>query len=395
MNTEKMTTIPYERQSDPQNSRRCGAACLHMVYRSLDQHVPQDEIWPAIAKQNRFGSLASTTHLMAQDAARRGFSALAIQARHPLQALRLCRDAGIRAILNHRPRREATEGHYSVLVDIDDRQVVLHDPFGGPSRRLSYAELLELWQLRFPGSEIVGNVLIGFARQPSALAACQLCRTPIPQTVECPKCKRSVGLQPSALLGCVSSGCMARLWNYLCCPSCDYTWTFSIEPQKAGSMAAVLPINSSQPGSSGPLLASSEVVPCNFEGLFGELDKFCSHIFSLPGTTNRPEIKEHLDFIMASKEKLKLAQAEDLAHRKARQEQLAAVGQIAQQKEEAHRQKMEELHTPSPSLDGNTLGSALLRNMGLIDLTTGTDLSTAWPEIEHRKLAGDDVVAIR
>ena len=26
------------------------------------------------------------------------------------------------------PRREATEGHYSVLVDIDDRQVVLHDP---------------------------------------------------------------------------------------------------------------------------------------------------------------------------------------------------------------------------------------------------------------------------
>jgi hypothetical protein len=54
---------------------------------------------------------------------------------------------------------------------------------------------------------------------------------------------------------------------------------------------------------------------------------------------------------------------------------------------------MKELNTPSPSLDGNTLGGALLRNLGLIDLTTGTDLSTAWPEIEHRKLASDDVVA--
>src|SRR5580704_4148951 len=94
--------IPYERQSDPQTSRRCGAACLSMVYRSFGKEIPQDEIWPAVAKQNRFGSLASTTHLMARDALSRGFSALAFQARHPLQALLLCRNAGIRAILNHR-----------------------------------------------------------------------------------------------------------------------------------------------------------------------------------------------------------------------------------------------------------------------------------------------------
>src|ERR1035437_7350010 len=94
--------IPYEKQSDSQTNRGCGAACLSMVYRSFGKEVPQAEIWPAIAKKNRFGSIASTSHLMALDANKRGFAAVAIQARHSLQVLRLCRGAGVRAILNHR-----------------------------------------------------------------------------------------------------------------------------------------------------------------------------------------------------------------------------------------------------------------------------------------------------
>ena len=94
MNTEEMTTIPYERQSDPQNSRACGAACLNMVYRSYDQEYSAGGDMASDRQTKPFWQFASTTHLMAQDAARRGFSAVAIQARHPLQALRLCRNAG-------------------------------------------------------------------------------------------------------------------------------------------------------------------------------------------------------------------------------------------------------------------------------------------------------------
>jgi len=149
--------IPYERQSDAQTNRDCGAACLSMVYRSLGQAVAQAEIWPAIAKENRFGSISSTTHLMAKDALSRGFAALAFQARHPLLSLQQCRDLGIRAILNHRLNPQRPTGHYTVLVDIDDKDVVLHDPFYGPSRQLSHAELLDLWQPNFPGSEIVAT----------------------------------------------------------------------------------------------------------------------------------------------------------------------------------------------------------------------------------------------
>src|ERR1700722_14733148 len=96
------SAIPFEKQSDPETTRMCGAACLSMVYRSFGKEVPQAEIWPAISKPNRFGGVSSITHLMAQDAINRGFSAVAIQARHPLQVLRLCRETGTRAILNHR-----------------------------------------------------------------------------------------------------------------------------------------------------------------------------------------------------------------------------------------------------------------------------------------------------
>ena len=61
-----------------------------------------------------------------------------------------------------------------------------------------------------------------------------------------------------------------------------------------------------------------------------------------------------------------MAHAEQLAIQKAQGEKLAAMVQKAQAKEEAHRQKMEKLTTPSPPLDGNALGRDLLRNVGLI-----------------------------
>ncbi len=365
--------IPYERQADLQSNRTCGAACLSMVYRSLGKEVPQSEIWPAIAKENRFGSMASTTHLMVQDALNRGFSALAIQVRPPLQALRFCRESGIRVILNHQLKRDSPLGHYSVFVNIDADGVTLHDPLMGPSRHLSHAELLELWQPRTPDSEILGNVLIGITAQPTATTECWLCRTPLPPSLDCPSCKKPFRLQPSALLGCTNNVCITRLWNYVCCPFCDFTWTFSFAARESGtyvpprgadpsSLAIPIPATEAPP----PALEKPED-PFKLEHLFGELDKFCNHIRSLPKAANNPDIKAQLDFIVASKEKLKLAQAETLAHQKMHQEKLVAMLQQAKQKEEAHRKKMEELNKPSPPLDGDALGRALLKNLGFTE----------------------------
>jgi hypothetical protein len=371
MSTTEAIVIPYEKQYDPKSSRTCGAACLNMVYRSFGKDVAQTRIWPEIAKQNRFGSLSSTTHLMARDALSRGFAAVAIQARHPLQALRLCQQSGIRTILNHRLKQDVATGHYTVLVDIDDKNVVVHDPFYGQSRRLSHAELLELWQPRFPNSEIVGYVLIGVAAQPPVVPVCRLCLTPTPSNLECPKCHQPVGLQPAALMGCMSGDCIARMWNYICCPSCDYTWTFNLQPPEAGLTASGFTNGASRPGRSAPSAPGAQTAShedlSNLNRLFGELDKFCSHILSLPAAANHPEIKQQLGFISASKEKLKLAQAEEIANRKAHQKQLTELIQTSRQKEETHRQTMEELARPSPPLDGNALGRALLKILNLID----------------------------
>lgn len=355
--------IPYESQVNPQTSRMCGAACLSMVYRSFGKEIPQGEIWPAIAKQAASGSLASTTHLMALDAWNRGFCAVAIQARHPLQALRLCREWGIHAVLNHRLRRDATAGHYSVLVDLDDKSVVLHDPFYGPARHLSHAELLELWQPYFRNSEILGNVLIAIAPRPLATPACEFCHTQTPAHVDCPRCRQPVCLMPGALLGCMRDGCIARMWNYLCCPSCDCMWTFSLHGTQAGASAS-----GNGPGQSPAPPASAKCAdPWKLDRLFAELDKFSAHVLALPVAANHAELKQQLDFITGSKQKLKLAQAEEFARLKSRQDKLDAAKEAATQREEARRKRAEERNTPAPPLDGNALARALLVSLGFAD----------------------------
>jgi hypothetical protein len=365
--------IPYERQADSQTGRTCGATCLSMVYRSLGKEVTQAEIWPAIAKENRFGRVSSTTHLMTRDALSRGFAAMAFQTRHPLHTLRLCRESGIRAILNHRLTDDAPTGHYTVLVDIDDRSVVLHDPYFGPARRLSHADLLELWQPLLPGSEIIGNVLIGVVAEPRVIRACDLCRSPIPSNVECPRCRRLVGLQPGALLGCLNSACIARMWNYICCPSCDYTWALSLEELPFAATASSFLNNPDRTRAAGLSSLDAQAAKDSEESsswmklCFGELDKFCNHILSLPALANHAAIKQQLESITASKEAIKLAESERLVYQKIARDQMAKLQEETELKREAHRRKLEELNRTSPPLDGKALGRALLKNLGFIE----------------------------
>lgn len=353
------TAIPYERQSDQQAGRTCGAACLNMVYRSFGMDVPSAEIWPAIAKRNRFGVVSSTTHLMTQDAVNRGFAAVSLQARHPLQVLRLCREFGIRAVLNHRVRSDAPTGHYSVFVDLDERDVILHDPLLGPSRHLTHAELLELWMARFSDSEIAGNVLIAVAPPSPAGAPCEFCRTPMLPSAPCPRCSAPVGLQPLGVLGCLNDACIARMWNYVCCPTCDYAWSFGPQAARAEEVAGTnRTAETKKPPSGPPPMA-------DLASVFAEVDKFCAHILSLPAVAANADVRRNLDFIAASKEKLRIACDQELTRRATRQANLAAAQQIIQRQREEALKKMEEADTQPAPVDGDALGRALLKNLGL------------------------------
>jgi hypothetical protein len=344
--------IPYEQQNDSRSNRGCGAACLSMAYASFGKEVPQAEIWPLIAKRNCLGSVGSTTHLMALHAVSQGFDAVVMQARHPIQVLRLCHEAGTVAILNHSVQLGVASGHFSVLADIDDRNVVLHDPALGPARRLSHAQLLRLWLPQSSNSEIAGNVVIGIASESVAIPACEFCLAAIPPRVDCPQCKKAVGLQPGTMLGCIRDGCIARMWNYVCCPSCDFIWSFN----ETGTSSEDFP----RIAASGAPLAQSP----NFDKLFVELDRFCAHISAIPAAANHSELKQQLDFIAGSKERLALAQAEGSARLKARQDSLDAQKEAAKQRTEARRKKTEERNTPLPTLDGNALRQVLLKNLG-------------------------------
>jgi hypothetical protein len=326
-----------------------------MAYGSLGQPVAQTEIWPVIAKANRFGQISSTTYLMAQDALKRGFSAVAVQARHPLQALRLAKAAGIRVILNHRVQRDSAAGHYSILVDIDEKEVVLHDPLFGAARRLPHAELIELWLPQVPNSEIAGGVLIAIGPEGlPAQPACEFCRTPMLPSVDCPRCGKPVGLEPGAVLGCIKDGCIARMWNWICCPACDYVFTL-----KAGA-AAGAPMEAQESAAGTP----AAVPAVDLAKLFAEIDKFTSHIRNIPAAAIDPDIKKRLEFVETMKEQLKGAHAADLARRVTVFGQLAALEEKIKQQKEAELKKIADRNNPAPPIDGDALGQALLKNLG-------------------------------
>jgi hypothetical protein len=163
-------------------------------------------------------------------------------------------------------------------------------------------------------------------------------------------------------------------------------WTLSLH----GPQAAALASDDAPSPSPAQQSASKPEDPWNLDQLFAEVDRFCGHMLALPEAANHTEFKQQLDlrgdwrpnsrsgsaapglrrhwsFITGSKQKLKLAQAEEFARLKARREKLDAATQAAQQREQARRMKIEERNRPLPALDGNALSRALLENLGFND----------------------------
>jgi hypothetical protein len=213
--------ISFEAQRDDPSARRCGAASLTMVYRSLGLNVSQESIWPSIAIPDSENRFFARTYLMCQDALARGFSAIVVRASEPLRLLEACQRFEVRAILNHRSTRNPQKGHYTVLKEIAGDDVVLHDPEVGPSQRIRLPELLAIWQPLDGNVEITGNILICIGREVESVQSCKICGKSISQQAPCWNCNRMVPLQPTIILGCDSPSCSGRNWQHVICPFCD------------------------------------------------------------------------------------------------------------------------------------------------------------------------------
>jgi hypothetical protein len=144
------------------------------------------------------------------------------------------------------------------------------------------------------------------------------------------------------------------MWNWICCPACDYVFTL-----KAGA-AAGGPIEA-QPSAAGTAVPAPAV---DIAKLFAEIDKFTSHVLSIPAAANDPTIKQKLELVSASKEQFKAAHAADLARRATALGQIAAFQEKNTQQKEAQLKKIEELNAPGTPLDGDALGDAMLKNLG-------------------------------
>ena len=218
--------IPFEKQQPGRSRRMCGAAALCMVYRSLGvRRVSQQGLWEQIARPDRNETRAARTHLLAASALRHGLTAVCFEASKPWQVLQRCVAGSVRAILNHRVRPDSPLGHYAVLVGIDEKEAILHDPQLGPDRRLARDELLALWRPADDDSEVAGHVLVAIGPPATGAASCGVCDAALPSAIACPKCKSEIPLRPGGVLGCAGRSCPARLWKRLFCPYCDATVT--------------------------------------------------------------------------------------------------------------------------------------------------------------------------
>lgn len=216
--------IPFEAQRDTEAERFCGAASLVMIYASLGITTTQEEIWPSISQVYGRPTHCARTHLLAANALERGLDAVAVKARVPWEMLQFVEAQGLLAILNHRAGPYSPAGHYSVLVEVRDEEVVLHDPQEQPNRVIPKSPFLSLWRPWGPFSEITGQVmvLIDAGGRPPIHTKCPVCRFPIPDHITCDNCEREIPLRPQGLLGCVEPGCRHSMAQWIYCPHCDH-----------------------------------------------------------------------------------------------------------------------------------------------------------------------------
>jgi len=215
--------INYQKQLDVPGNRMCGAAALWMVYDSFGIRTSQQDIWPRISVPDSEGDKYSLTYLLCADVIKQGLHGIIIQAKNPWKILKLCNENSIEAILLHRLEADSPCGHFTVLVDVDDQIVTLHDPEKGPNRKVERNEMLDLWRKKGKNCEIEDDVLIAISKNDSGKTSCPLCGTIIPQSTRChnSECNMDIPLQPFEVLGCIKNSCPERTWEYINCPYCD------------------------------------------------------------------------------------------------------------------------------------------------------------------------------
>lgn len=160
--------VPYIRQI---NQNACGAAALMMIYKYYGlEDVGQKDIYEKYAEKEPHGSgnFRIRTEHMVQDARDRNFEAdwncvNYVDSDESMDELRiLIHEFKIPVIVCQKyTNREPLIGHFRVVLDMTETDVLLHDPdiiIGEASQKWPIEKFMQFWQRT--GDNVVGGVMI-------------------------------------------------------------------------------------------------------------------------------------------------------------------------------------------------------------------------------------------
>jgi len=125
-NEPLLLNIPHIKQ--PENSYRCGAVCLEMLFDHLGMHVDQDVIWNAVSAKVDTPYKDCRINKMVLFARNHDLDAVAVSSLYPLKIVETCLQLGIYPILRYRPVSNSDCLHFSLAVGYSDAGIYLNDP---------------------------------------------------------------------------------------------------------------------------------------------------------------------------------------------------------------------------------------------------------------------------
>lgn len=130
-------SVPFYRQK---TWHTCGPACLKMLFAFHDKRIAERRI-ALEAGTNR--STGTPRKAMLRAARTQGF-ACKMSSNGTWSDIQQCLKSGLPVLINYRDPFD-NEGHYALVIGMNEKNVVLHDPYNGEEFELPVRKLKELW----------------------------------------------------------------------------------------------------------------------------------------------------------------------------------------------------------------------------------------------------------
>lgn len=152
--------VPYIAQ--PKNSAKCGAACAAMVIKYYTgSKISVDEIWREVLDISpELSREYCRTSKIAAYIARSHFNCSSIQYSSLKELLVFCNQHGIAPIINHKSFENNTVGHFSIVKNILNDNVVVVDPENKNRIVIPLTQLALNATKNNPSDEVGGNTAI-------------------------------------------------------------------------------------------------------------------------------------------------------------------------------------------------------------------------------------------